>query len=474
MILAKTTVFSQQVKCFWCSGTGKKREWIDPQYCQNCANWNASYRSKVACHICKDTRLTPNRRFKVINCSDCNGSGRDYEQEARNKEFGEREYIIRNTSSRIIKFNDIRVNEGDMEFQNKIQSCRIGGLYSSGNTCEWMNFEDAVKSCQSIGNGWRLPTLDELRKLFEAQKRGLNNFRFDSEGEYWTTTEYPYSEYPKKVYVKDFESYLINAVNEKGVEMAILTKAKCKCVNTSNSSAIDNSTSERSSTNNNSNITPYSKSDQAENFRKDEYDMKIIEDSESEYVIISPGFFESYDMAWMMENLSVSRFRNGDPIPEAKSNEEWIQANLNRQPAWCHYNNNPANDKKYGKLYNWYAVSDPRRLAPINFKIPDNDEWNQTIDFFGGKDKAGVKMKSQDGWNGFSAIPAGKRNSDGSFELAEKSCFWWGYIGERGYKSSRSPFFISLDANNRINFVNGNKGEGFSVRCYYDGYAIQD
>jgi uncharacterized protein (TIGR02145 family) len=55
---------------------------------------------------------------------------------------------------------------------------------------------------------------------------------------------------------------------------------------------------------------------------------------------------------WMAENLNVSTFRNGDPIPEAKSNEEWIAAGENKQPAWCYYNNDADNGRIYGKLYN--------------------------------------------------------------------------------------------------------------------------
>ena len=73
---------------------------------------------------------------------------------------------------------------------------------------------------------------------------------------------------------------------------------------------------------------------------------------------------------WMTKNLDVSKFRNGDPIPEAKTDEEWVKAGENKQPAWCYYENNPANGAKYGKLYNWYAVSDARGLAPVGYHIP--------------------------------------------------------------------------------------------------------
>ncbi len=81
------------------------------------------------------------------------------------------------------------------------------------------------------------------------------------------------------------------------------------------------------------------------------------------------------NQVWMTENLNVDRFRNGELIPEAKTKEEWIKAGENKQPAWCYYNNDPSNGKKYGKLYNWYAVSDSRGLAPENWRIPSDKEW---------------------------------------------------------------------------------------------------
>lgn len=101
---------------------------------------------------------------------------------------------------------------------------------------------------------------------------------------------------------------------------------------------------------------------------------------------------------WMTKNLDVATFRNGDPIPEAKTNEEWKKAGENKQPAWCYYNNDPANGAKYGKLYNWYAVNDPRGLAPIGYHIPSVVEWTIIVEYLGGEEAAGKKMKSTTEW----------------------------------------------------------------------------
>ena len=82
---------------------------------------------------------------------------------------------------------------------------------------------------------------------------------------------------------------------------------------------------------------------------------------------------------WMRKNLDVSTFRNGDPIPYAKTAEEWKAAGDNKQPAWCYYDNDTVNFKKYGGLYNWYAVNDPRGLAPEGYHIPTDEEWRNFI-----------------------------------------------------------------------------------------------
>jgi len=93
---------------------------------------------------------------------------------------------------------------------------------------------------------------------------------------------------------------------------------------------------------------------------------------------------------WMAENLNVDRFRNGDLIPHAKTDEEWQKAKDNKQPAWCYLDNVP--DNNLGKLYNWFAVMDPRGLAPIGWHIPSTYEWEQLKRKCGGSSD---KLKSK-------------------------------------------------------------------------------
>ena len=104
---------------------------------------------------------------------------------------------------------------------------------------------------------------------------------------------------------------------------------------------------------------------------------------------------------WMSKNLDVSKFRNGEAIPLAKTNAEWAKAGENKQPAWCYYENKGENGTTYGKLYNWFAVNDPRGLAPSGYHIPTDAEWTILTDYLGGDSIAGAKMKSTSGWNSF-------------------------------------------------------------------------
>lgn len=84
---------------------------------------------------------------------------------------------------------------------------------------------------------------------------------------------------------------------------------------------------------------------------------------------------------WMKMNLNVDKFRNGDPIPQAKNDDEWLEADSLKRPAWCYMNYDSENGKIYGKCYNWYAVYDKRGLAPTGWHIPTKEEWVKLIDF---------------------------------------------------------------------------------------------
>ena len=104
---------------------------------------------------------------------------------------------------------------------------------------------------------------------------------------------------------------------------------------------------------------------------------------------------------WTSKNLDVSTFRNGEAIPEAKNRKQWAKAGDNKTAVFCYYEYDSKNGKVYGKLYNWYAVNDPRGLAPKGYHIPSDAEWTILTEFLGGIEIAGKKMKSKDGWKSY-------------------------------------------------------------------------
>jgi uncharacterized protein (TIGR02145 family) len=175
---------------------------------------------------------------------------------------------------------------------------------------------------------------------------------------------------------------------------------------------------------------------------------------------------------WMPKNLDVTKFNNGDLIPEAKSNSEWVLAMKNGTPAWCYIENDSINAKKFGVLYNWFAINDKRGIAPLGFHIPSKEEWNDLITYSGGNDIAGDKLKSKKGWDedlngtddyGFCGLPGGFRDELGDFNNKRSLGMFW---TTTEYKDNNHWYFISLDwGTNDCDFEIGDKGYGFSVRC---------
>lgn len=188
------------------------------------------------------------------------------------------------------------------------------------------------------------------------------------------------------------------------------------------------------------------------------------------YEIIKIG-----DQDWLSVNLNVSRFLNGDPIPEARTAEEWKSASENKQPAWCYYDNDPSNGHVYGKLYNWYAVNDPRGLAPEGWRIPVADDWNQLITFLGGDNVAGLVLKSTDLWadyegqngngnnaSGFAGLPGGGRYDHGGFNFLGNYSGWW--TTTQGTSGGVSIWRLTHGIDNVYSY-NLPTGFGLSVRC---------
>lgn len=173
---------------------------------------------------------------------------------------------------------------------------------------------------------------------------------------------------------------------------------------------------------------------------------------------------------WMAENLSTSMFSNGDPIPEAKTEEEWIKAGEAGKPAWMVVPADANLGETAGKLYNGFAVTDPRGLAPKGWHIPTDEEWYNLAGSLGGKEAATLKLKSKIGWtegaegtdeSGFNGLPSGKITTDGYAEDYTYFGFWWSNTPDEEFLRNRN-----LDADNSpFDTSSSFKTAGFSVRC---------
>ena len=177
---------------------------------------------------------------------------------------------------------------------------------------------------------------------------------------------------------------------------------------------------------------------------------------------------------WAKRNLDVAYYRNGDPIPQVTDPTQW--ANMTTG-AWCYYNNDPANGAIYGKLYNWYAVNDPRGLAPEGWHVPSDAEWTTLTTFLGGASVAGGKLKETGTthWlspntgatneTGFTALPGGWRTENGSSTYLGISGDWWTTT-----TSSSNSAWDRYIANTLIivDAVSILKNEGLSIRLIKD------
>lgn len=198
------------------------------------------------------------------------------------------------------------------------------------------------------------------------------------------------------------------------------------------------------------------------------------------YIFVSPkesDVFKSETVIigtqeWTMYNLNVAKYRNGDPIPQITNTADWEAATYG---AWCYYNNDPNNEAIYGKLYNHYALKDPRGLAPVGFRVPEIADFQTLETFLGGAAGAGKKLKiagdtyftggGNTGTNssGFRALPGGLRHGVASLSFAGM-----GVIGVLGMYNPDGFYRYRVINRNRDDFYMD--GQGYSET---NGYYIR-
>jgi len=188
------------------------------------------------------------------------------------------------------------------------------------------------------------------------------------------------------------------------------------------------------------------------------------------YVTIGP-------QVWMVENLRTTKFRDGTTIPLVTNNTTW--RNLTT-PGYCWYNHDEASYKNiYGALYNWYAIN-TGKLAPVGWHVPSVDDWQVLIDFLGGENVAGGKLKETGTahWlspntgatneKGFTALPGGHRYDlygDLNFRNIGYQGYWW----SSNYSNAHMHFYLSYNSS-YLSWepYDQNKTNGLSVRCVRD------
>jgi uncharacterized protein (TIGR02145 family)/uncharacterized repeat protein (TIGR02059 family) len=194
---------------------------------------------------------------------------------------------------------------------------------------------------------------------------------------------------------------------------------------------------------------------------------------------------------WIAENLRVTKFNNGDPITNITVNADW--SNPYQIGGYCNYDNNPANGTTYGRLYNWTAINDSRKICPVGWHIPGYyTEWQALFNYLtdngfgyqGSGNDIAKSLASKSGWNsstvigavgnnqstnnssGFTGFPGGFRQADGTYSELSINGFWW------------TPNYEPFKGNpycERLNYDLDKPGgyqtsyySGLSVRCIKD------
>jgi|GEM_PF-1343835 len=308
---------------------------------------------------------------------------------------------------------------------------------------EMHNWNDAQYACSNFGGRWRLPTKEELTGMYEfLHRKGKGNFQNTS---YWSSSEMD-DDAELALYL-NFENGEGNSYNKNDTRHV-------RVVRTLPSMA--------------QKAKPVS-----------------VEDIDgNQYEIVKIG-----SQYWFKSNLKVSKYRNRDTIPTWLSNSAWLNTNSG---AYAIYDNDPVNDGLYGKLYNYYAVTDSRGLCPTGWHVPSDGDWNILVKYLdpdadtacsnreqssiaGGALKSTAMKLTRGGWNspnegatnssGFTALPGGFRWATGGFSSMTGYGYWWSSSVSSGSDAWGRGLYSSKSVIVRSNV---DRAFGFSVRCLKD------
>jgi uncharacterized protein (TIGR02145 family) len=180
------------------------------------------------------------------------------------------------------------------------------------------------------------------------------------------------------------------------------------------------------------------------------------------------------NQTWMAENLRTTKYRNGITINNITDNTQWQNTITG---AYCDYENKTSNICPFGRLYNWYAVTNINQLCPSGWHVPSTEEWTILETYLGGNNNAGIELKSTGNkyWQGsntgannntgFSALPGGYRIIHGEFYDMGARGYWW---TSSQINSTTATIRSMYSAYTSIGAYNFFKTYGFSIRCVKD------
>jgi uncharacterized protein (TIGR02145 family) len=181
------------------------------------------------------------------------------------------------------------------------------------------------------------------------------------------------------------------------------------------------------------------------------------------------------EQIWMNQNLHVTRFNNGDFIPQAQSAKEWENAGKNKQPTWCYSKGDTSSI-----LYNWYVIRDKRGIVPNGWHIPTFEEIQYLIKIQNTLNS--LVSSNYDYARAYSSrtshrkqiaelhttyfIPlsyAGNRFGNGKFKGIEKiGVFWTSEEPEKG--RGYIPVYAQLSDEKELYMVSSNPANGVAIR----------
>jgi uncharacterized protein (TIGR02145 family) len=176
---------------------------------------------------------------------------------------------------------------------------------------------------------------------------------------------------------------------------------------------------------------------------------------------------------WIGQNLKVTHFSDGSSIENITNSTSWVDTDT---AAYCWYNNDISYKNSYGALYNWDAV-DNGMLCPEGWHVPSDGDWDVLINFIGGENVAGGKLKEvgTTHWNSpntgatndynYTALPGGMRDQSGNFNLIQDQAYFWS--STEAYPSSAWYRYL-LKSSAKASRHHQGKMQGFSVRCIKD------